>query len=822
MTPDKKANADTPVMSSEAAAKKKISELFKILSTRSKGLSSSEAEKRLLHFGPNEIQGKRINPLLKFLGYFWGPIPIMIEVAAILSLIIHHLEDFWIILVLLMINAVVAFWQEYKANNAIDALKQKLALKARILRDSKWKTIAAAELVPGDVIGLKLGDIIPADVKLMNGDYLLIDESSLTGESLPVEKHKGDIGYSGAVVSQGEMTGLVVCTGMNTFFGRTAKLVEEAGSRSHFQKAVVKIGDYLILLALFLVLIVFLFAIFRHENFLETLQFALVLTVAAIPVALPAVLSVTMAVGAVALAKMKAIVSKLVAIEEMAGMDVLCSDKTGTITKNEIRLANVIPLGKHRQADVLLAACLATKDDNRDPIDQAVWVAYQKQDKSNQLSAKYKKIKFIPFDPISKRTEATIQVKSSATFRVTKGAAPQIISLCKPDWATSNRVKKMVDDFASKGYRSLAVARSAGKKWKLIGLLALNDPPRDDSAETIKNAQEMGVDVKMITGDHAAIAREICRNVHLGTNIIEAPLLLKASAQENLRLIEKADGFAQVLPEHKYRIVEALQAGGHIVGMTGDGVNDAPALKKADVGIAVEGATDAARSAADIVLTKPGLSVIVDAIHQSRKIFQRMTNYSIYRITETIRVLIFITASIMAFRFYPVTALMIVLLALLNDAPIMSIAYDNVKYSQKPEKWNMGSILRISTFLGLVGVFMSFFILYIGRDIFHLSREILQSFIYLKLSVAGHLTVFVARTRGPFWSIKPSKLLLFAVLATQFIATLIVVYGFLLPAMGWKLALFVWGYALVAFVITDFLKVKFYRLLDHSQLKFKQ
>ena len=814
-------SADREAMGTQEAGMIDHETLFKKLSTCEKGLTDAEAKKRFEQVGPNEITEKKLNPVLKFLGYFWGPIPWMIEAAAVLSLVIHHLEDFWIILALLLLNAGVAFWQEYKAGNAIEALKQRLALKAKVLRDNRWQLVPASELVPGDIITLRLGDIIPADVKFIEGDYLLVDESSLTGESLPVEKHSEDVGYAGAVVRQGEMRGLVITTGMKTFFGKTARLVADTRTQSHFQKAVVKIGDYLILMAVFLVVIIFVVAFFRHESIPETLQFALVLTVAAIPVALPAVLSVTMAVGAGVLAKKEAIVSKLVAIEEMAGMDVLCSDKTGTITKNEIIAAEIVPLEGFSESDVLIDGVLASKEEDRDPIDNAILAKAAELQVMDRVSSHYKVIKFEPFDPVSKRTAATIAESGAGEFKVSKGAPQSILALLADPGSIDHKIMQQVDAFAAKGHRALALARwTKERQWQLTGLIALYDPAREDSAETIKKAQEMGVKVKMVTGDHAAIAKEIAKEIHLGTNIVEPAAFLEKPEREAQKIVEDSDGFAQVFPEHKYHIVELLQSRGHIAGMTGDGVNDAPALKKADVGIAVAGATDAARSAADIVLTKPGLSVIIDAIEQSRKIFQRMNNYAVYRITETIRVLFFITVSILVFRFYPVTAMMIVLLALLNDAPIMTIAFDQVKYSPEPERWNMRTVLGIATFLGIIGVIASFLVLYIGRDVFHLSREVLQSFIYLKLSVAGHLTVFVARTKGPFWSIRPSRSLLFAVIATQIIATLIVVYGFLLPAMSWKLALFVWGYALAAFLITDLLKVRLYRLLDHTTVKF--
>ena len=808
-------------VNTEDLRKTPLRELFDTLSSSENGLSSPEARDRLERYGPNEISEKKVSPILKFLSYFWGPIPWMIEVAAILSAIIRHWEDFWIILALLLLNAVVRFWQEHKADTAIEALKEKLALVARVLRDGTWSQIPAGELVPGDVVRVRLGDRVPADIRLIDGDYLMIDESALTGESMPVEKHVADVAYAGSIIRQGEMTALVVSTGMSTYFGKTATLVEEAETRSHFQRAVVKIGDYLIALGGLLVITIFLVALFRHESLLETLQFALVLTVAAIPVALPAVLSVTMAVGAMALARKKAIVSRLVAIEEMAGMDVLCSYKTGTITKNEITVAEAVPLGSFAENDVLLFGTMASREEDRDPIDDAVIAGAESLHLLNGASGGFRAVEFTPFDPVSKRTEATIEDPEGKRFKVAKGAPQSILSLAAERETISAGVEKHVDLFATRGQRALGVAKTdEQEEWHYVGLIALQDPAREDSAETIRTAQSMGVDVKMVTGDHTAVAKEIAREIHLGMNIVEASAFLDRPDREALEIVEKADGFAQVFPEHKYHIVELLQGRGHIVGMTGDGVNDAPALRKADVGIAVAGATDAAKSAAAIVLTTPGLSVIIDAIKQSRAIFQRMTNYSIYRIAETIRVLIFITLSIIAFRFYPVSALMIVLLALLNDAPIMTIAYDNVKYSEKPEKWNMRAILTISTMLGIIGVLSSFLILYIGRDLFHLTREVLQSFMYLKLSVAGHFTVFVARTRGPFWSIRPAKPVFMAVIVTQLIATLITVYGILLPAMGWRLAFFVWGYALAAFLITDLLKTRLYSVLDHGGIRF--
>jgi H+-transporting ATPase len=809
------------LLTTEEAKKANIDELLSKLSAAKGGLSSSEAEKRLGQYGPNEIQEKKVNPLLKFLRYFWGPIPWMIEAAVIMSAVIQHWPDFAIILTLLMVNAIVGSWQERKAGNAIELLKQRLAIKSRVLRDSKWQEMPAEKLVPGDIVRLRLGEIIPADVKLVEGDYLLTDESALTGESLPVEKHLSDIGYASSIVKQGEMNALVINTASRTFFGKTAKLVEQAQTPSHFQNAISKIGDYLIFLAIGLVLIIALVSIFRGQNILDIIQFALILTVAGIPAALPAVLSVTMAIGAIALAKKEAIVSKLVAIEEMASMDVLCSDKTGTITKNSLTMGETKPYGQFTENDSLLFSALASREEDKDPIDEAILTKTKSTPTVEGEISHIKITGFKPFDPVIKRAEATVKGEDGSQFKVTKGAPQAILALIEDKKSINDKLIEDVNEFAKKGYRALGVARTDKEnKWQFVGLIALFDPPREDSAQTIKTAQSMGVNVKMVTGDHIAIAKEISSEVNLGTNIVLPNALMEPHEKDAQETVEKADGFAEVFPEHKYHIVELLQNAGHIVGMTGDGVNDAPALKKANAGIAVEGATDAAKSAADIVLTKPGLSVIIDAIKESRKIFQRMTNYCTYRIAETIRILLFMTASIIIFQFFPINALMLVLLALLNDLPIMTIAYDRVKYSDKSEKWDMRTLLGIATFLGIIGVFSTFGILYLGLVILKLNLVVLQSFIYLKLAVAGNMTVFVARTKGHFWSVKPAKQLLFASIAVQLTAIIITVYGILLPAMGWGLAALVWGYAFTLFFITDLAKVRLYKLLNHTGIIF--
>ncbi len=806
-------------MSSEES-KKPSEEETPFLEYAKTGLSSEEVTRKLQKYGPNEIPEKKNSPFRKFLGYFWGPIPWMIEIASILSIIIQHYDDFAIIFTLLIVNAVVGFWQERKADNAIELLKKRLAPKARVLRDSSWHEIPSRELVPGDIVRVRLGDIIPADVKLMKGTYLLADESALTGESLPVEKHVSDVAYAGAIVRQGEMDAYVVATGISSFFGKTAKLVSEARTISHFQKAVIRIGNYLIILAAIMVSAVAIAALFRHVNPLVILQFALVLVVASIPVALPAVLTVTMAVGAIVLAKKEAIVSKLVSIEEMAGVDVLCSDKTGTITKNELTIADAQALGKFEVDDSLLYGTLASREENHDPIDDAVIAKAKSIHTVADVLSRYSVVDFKPFDPVSKRTEATVESRDGGRFKVAKGAPQVVLSLVSNKTEIEDRVNEIVSTFASKGYRSLGVIEGDEKgNWQYVGLLAIYDPPREDSAETIKTAQKMGLQVKMVTGDHIAIAKQIAQEVNLGTNIVLASSFTDRPDSEAEGIIESADGFAQVFPEHKYRIVELLQEKGHIVGMTGDGVNDAPALKKADAGVAVAGATDAAKSAADVVLTKPGLSVIIDAIKESRKIFERMTNYAVYRIAETSRVLIFISLAILVFNFYPLTAVMIVILALLNDVPIMTIAYDNVRVQEKPVRWNMRGVLLVASLLGATGVVSSFGLLLVGLYVFHVSAGTLQTLIFLKMAVAGHLTIYLARTGvRHFWKRPlPASILFLATEVTQVVGTLFAVFGVFMNPIGWGFAAFVWGYALLSFLITDQIKIHFFRLMGHEE-----
>ncbi len=846
---------------------KSIEETIEELQTDlKKGLSEEEAKERLKKYGLNEIPEKEEPLWHRIFRRFWGPIPWMIEIAAILSASVQKWEDFTIIMILLFVNAGVDFWQEHKALSALKVLKEKLAKKSIVLRDGIWKEVDARYIVPGDIIKLKIGDIIPADVKLVQGDFILVDQSALTGESLPVMKKVGDIAYANSIVKQGEMIAVAVATGLNTYFGKTVKLVAKAEreQRSHFQEMVIKVGNFLIVMTLIIVALMILFELNRGADWQELLRFSLVLTVAAIPVALPAVLTVTMAIGALYLAKRQVIVSRLASIEELAGVDVLCSDKTGTLTKNQMTISVPFTVDGYKTEDLMFFAALASKEENKDPIEIPIFEWLKKHNLYEKVK-QCKQKKFIPFDPVRKRTEALVECNGKEIV-VTKGAPQVIIELCDDEEFDKNVAYQRVEEFAENGFRTLGVAYKNPNKEKFhfVGLIPLFDPPREDSKPAIEEAKRYGVEVKMITGDNIAVARYIAKLLGIGDKIysarelrgetyeeyvILAKVITKALLQveeglspeeaekrakkiaklvekelegaklpagtvkrhesEIIKLIEEANGFAEVFPEDKYFIVDKLQKADHIVGMTGDGVNDAPALRKADCGIAVSNATDAARAAADLVLLAPGLMVIVKAIEIARQIFGRMEAYTIYRIAETIRVVFFMALSIMIFQFYPVTAFMIILLALLNDIPILSIAYDNAKISPKPVRWDMYEIIIMAFWLGIAGVMSSFLLFFLLEEYWKLPQDLIQSIIFTKLVVAGHGTIYNTRVKDWFWKKPwPSPILWIATFGTRVIGTIIAVYGFgLITPVGWGWALFIWGYAMVWFFFNDAVKM---------------
>ncbi|CAL9181122.1 unnamed protein product, partial [Musa hybrid cultivar] len=637
-----------------------IEEVFEQLQCTKEGLTSEEGAKRIQIFGQNKLEEKKESKVLKFLGFMWNPLSWVMEMAAIMAIALANgggkppdWEDFVGIVILLVINSTISFIEENNAGNAAAALMARLAPKTKVLRDGTWCEQDAAILVPGDIISIKLGDIIPADARLLEGDPLKIDQSALTGESLPVTKNPGDEVYSGSTCKQGEIEAVVIATGVHSFFGKAAHLVDSTNQVGHFQKVLTSIGNFCICsIAIGIVIEIIVMYPIQHRSYRDGIDNLLVLLIGGIPIAMPTVLSVTMAIGSHKLSQQGAITKRMTAIEEMAGMDVLCSDKTGTLTLNKLSvdksLIEVFAKGVDKDHVVLLAA-RASRTENQDAIDAAM-VGMLSDPK--EARAGIREVHFFPFNPVDKRTALTYVDEDGNWHRVSKGAPEQIMNLCNCKEDVRKRVHTVIDKFAERGLRSLGVARqevperskeSHGGPWQFVGLLPLFDPPRHDSAETIRKALDLGVNVKMITGDQLAIAKETGRRLGMGTNMYPSSSLLGQHKDETLaalpvdELIEKADGFAGVFPEHKYEIVRKLQERKHICGMTGDGVNDAPALKKADIGIAVSDATDAARSASDIVLTEPGLSVIISAVLTSRAIFQRMKNYTVRSIHPFLR-----------------------------------------------------------------------------------------------------------------------------------------------------------------------------------------
>jgi H+-transporting ATPase len=817
--------------------------VYATLGTSPKGLGTSEAKQRLEKYGRNELLEEEVSELERFLRFFTGPIAYMIEAAALLSLLMGHWADLTIILVLLFYNAISGFWQERKASDALAALKAGMAPKATALRDGDFSTIDAAEVVPGDVLRIKLGEVVPADVRFIDGDYISIDQAALTGESLPVSKKVGDEGYSGSIAKKGEMTAVVIATGNNTFFGRTASLVAAAGKgASHSQRATTQIGDFLIATSVLLCVVlighelyhdIVLQSEWQWADLADIARMVLVLLIASIPVAMPTVITVTNSLGAQALAKKKAIVSRLEAIEELAGVDILCSDKTGTLTKNILTLGDPILFNAKTADELILAGALASEKGSEDAIDKAV----REGVKDPKALDAYQVTKFVPFDPVSKRTEGDVTDAQGKALRYTKGAPQVIIALCSLDADAEAKATQTVADLAARGLRALGIAQSTdeGKSWSFLGILAMLDPPRDDSKETIEHAKEHGLQVKMVTGDDVAIGSQISGQLGMGTHLIAAAdMFTKDMDMSHLpepitENVERADGFGRVFPEHKYAIVHALQDRGHVVAMTGDGVNDAPALKQADCGIAVSGATDAARAAAALILTAPGLSTVIDAIDESRRIFERIINYVLFRVAMTLDIMFVVVLATIFFGFSPLTAVMIVLIALLDDIPIMTIAYDNTLLPKQPVRWQMRRLLLVSGFMGLMAVVQTFGLLVIGMEWLSnpdwqawimLTQEQIQTVVFLQIVAGGHLLYFVMRSRetifSPPW---PSAPVFWAIVGTQIFAVLMVGFGWFVPAIPWTIIGLVWLYMLVWMIALDLVKLALYSRLRRASYR---
>uniref|UniRef100_A0A0D9VN78 Plasma membrane ATPase n=1 Tax=Leersia perrieri TaxID=77586 RepID=A0A0D9VN78_9ORYZ len=803
-----------------------IEEVLEHLKCTREGLTSDAAQQRIHAFGYNKLEEKQESKLLKFLGFMWNPLSWVMEAAAIMAIALAHggtdargkrmridYHDFVGIVLLLFINSTISFIEENNAGNAAAALMARLAPKAKVLRDGTWSELDASLLVPGDIISVKLGDIIPADARLLEGDPLKIDQSALTGESLPVTKHPGDGIYSGSTCKQGEIEAVVIATGIHTFFGKAAHLVESTTHVGHFQKVLTSIGNFCIcsIAAGMVIELLVMYAV-HERKYRQIVDNLLVLLIGGIPIAMPTVLSVTMAIGSHKLAQQGAITKRMTAIEEMAGMDVLCSDKTGTLTLNKLsvdkKLIEVVFAKGVEKADVVLMAARASRLENQDAIDFAI-VSMLPDPK--EARAGIQEVHFLPFNPTDKRTALTYLDAEGKMHRVSKGAPEQILNLASNKCEIERKVHHVIGNFAERGLRSLAVAyqevlegtkESPGGPWQFIGLLPLFDPPRHDSAETIRRALDLGVSVKMITGDQLAIGKETGRRLGMGTNMYPSSSLLGDKNDGDIavlpvdELIEQADGFAGVFPEHKYEIVQRLQARKHICGMTGDGVNDAPALKKADIGIAVADATDAARSASDIVLTEPGLSVIISAVLTSRAIFQRMKNYTIYAVSITIRIVLgfLLLACFWKFDFPP---LLVLVIAILNDelaVPSKTHLYFP-HYLQHVFNVDTLNIKKIDT---------------TDNELVAQNTEKLASAVYLQVSTISQALIFVTRSRGWSFLERPGLLLMAAFVIAQLIATVlaaIVTWEVAsIRGIGWRWAGAIWVYNIAIYLLLDPIK----------------
>jgi len=840
----------------------------------SEGLTTAEAEARLLEYGPNELPEKIVPKWYLFASQLWQPMPIMIWIAAIIELGIENWPDAGILLGIQFSNASLAFYETNKAGNAIAALKAAMKPEAMVKRDGKWVKLDALKCVPGDLCLLNAGSAVPADCRVNKG-RVDVDQAALTGESLPVTLYEGGSAKMGSTIVRGETEGTIEFTGIQTFFGKTASLLQSTNELSNLQKVLIKIMVVLVVASLILSGTVFIYLLVNHETVRDALSFTVVLLVASIPIAIEIVVTTTLALGSKELSHHGAIVARLSAIEDVAGMTILCSDKTGTLTMNKMVIQEDTPVYAQGESQytMLRYAAMAAKwhEPAKDALDTMVLSQADLPSLSNVVQTD-----FMPFDPIHKRTEGTIRETLSngrvVEYKTTKGAPHVIAHLCEQDTSVVDRCEKDVHDMGERGIRALAVAKTDETgSWRMLGLLSFLDPPRADTKTTIEQAVKFGIQVKMVTGDHALIAKEMARRLGMGDNIESSKNLplLDANGEKPKDLGKKygpdilsRDGFAQVFPEHKYLIVEALRELGYKVGMTGDGVNDAPALKRADVGIAVQGATDAARAAADIVLTQPGLSTIIHAIVIARSIFKRAKSFITYRIAATLQLLVFFFIAVLSLHpvdfvpdplpadwhgedwppFFRLPVLMLMLITLLNDGTLITVGYDLVKPSKKPERWNLPALFVVSSTLAVIAVVSSLLLLwgaidswnpdnpFYGMGLRKLKYSQVTSMIYLKVSISDFLSLFSSRSHGGFfWSSRPCNLLMIGALISLGISTIVANVWpqstpDKVPTIGLArtspkaLSAFVWIYCLVWWLIQDTFKVIVHKTMKKFNL----
>jgi H+-transporting ATPase len=798
---------DLSVKSTSEYNKFSLEETLKSLGTSTDGLPEAEVRKRLATFGYNEIAEKKKNPLLEFLLRYWGTMPWLLELAMGLSFLLKHYLEGIIIFALLTVNAVIGHVHSRGSQKAVELLKKKLAIKAKVLRDGKWVMKEAKEIVPGDIIAVGLGDIVPADAKIVSGE-LSVDASALTGESLPVEIHHSDIIYSGAIVRRGEAKGIVVNTGAHTYFGKTAELVKIAKPKSHQEAVMLTMVKYMMYFGISALILVLAYGFFMHlhEHLITVLTLAVIFLMGAVPVALPAVLTIVQAVGAMELASKGVLVTRLDSIEDAASVDVLCFDKTGTITQNRLSVNDALPFSGYRKEDVVVTAALASQKEGMDLIDNAV-LEYAK---ARGVDLKpYHQLSFKPFDPSIKRTEAVIEVEGRR-FKAVKGAAQIVMSLCLDmDQEIREMANGTIQEFSRNGFRTIAVARSDGDgpdNFRFTGLLPLADPPRPESKSMIEQTRKLGIKPMMLTGDNLAIAKEIAGQVAIGGNIIRMTDIQGLREDEQVRIVGESDGFAEIYPEDKYKIVKLLQSRGHMVGMTGDGVNDAPALKQAEMGIAVRNSTDVAKASASVVLTERGISVIIDAVIISRQTYQRMLTWVLNKVTKVIEFVGLITLSFFWLHDIVLSLLGMSLLVFANDFVTMSLATDTVTATPNPNTWNVRKITLASLVPGMLLVVEGMLVIIMGKNYFHLEWEQLRTLVMLNLIFNSQFRVLIVRERRHFWSSFPGRELLFLSIATIIGFALLGVYGIFVPPLVPNQVLAVLGFSIFFTLAIDFPK----------------
>ena len=777
------------------------------------GLSQSDIPALMKHFGYNEITENKTHPLLNFLSKFWGLTAWMLEFIVVLSVFLHNFSDAYVVGGLLVLNALISFTLEQSAANAVAELRKKLQVNVKLLRDSIWKTALARELVPGDIIRVRIGDFVPADFTITDGQ-LSVDQSALTGESGEVDLPAGKTVYSGSVVTKGEATGIVTLTGLNTYFGKTASLVKLAAPKSHIDEVLAKVVQWLLYIVTALLLIAFVVSVIRGMNPLQLLPLMLVLLLGAIPVALTAMFTISMALGSKELSRQGVLVTRLNAPNDAASMDTLCVDKTGTLTINKLTVAKLSPADGFTEDQVLLYGALASQEADHDAIDMAMIGAGKEKKIINEG---FVQKSFVPFDPKTRKTEAAI-VNGKEQFSVIKGAAETLYPLCKLNSVAIANWNKQIDELAKSGYRAIAVAQTKDNNTRFVGLVALHDPPRTDSMQIIKDLAALGVTVKMLTGDALPIAEEMSKTLLIGDKILNASVFKDclSDPKKAITLLEQNSGFAGVYPEDKYDIVKTFQANGHIVGMTGDGVNDSPALKQAEVGIAVSNATDVAKGAASIVLTKEGLSSIPASIITGRKMFERINIWILNKITRSIFKTCFVVIAYLVFGKYIISASAILIIIFMTDFVKISLATDNVIFSKKPAKWEINGLAKVGLVLGLLMTIEAFPLLYYGLHHLHLNSNnaALSTYSFEIILYFGLFSLFVVREKRHFWNSWPSKTLLFLIIGDMILGVFLVTFGLLsFSSIPLKDTLMVIGYTAVSsFTLNDLVKYTLLRV----------